>query len=257
MDHRARPLTAVSTAGNQACGAQSRLPENDALVLGRLGVCDRLDEAGAVRTRRTPRSSLSGGRRGHRGASRSTRSTRRVTEPVEYLDVDDILGLAQRLLGTPIPIRDVGLLGSAVARPQTSVDGSDAYPDMWTKAVALLQSIVNNHALIDGNKRLGWLATAVFLELNGIEITAAADNGVYDLVIECITPTEHRRHRRPPYPTHPRAARVTRGAHGRTGPPNHWGVTVRALAIGCRTRRIQPVQAGLAGASRALVSRWP
>jgi len=107
-----------------------------------------------------------------------------VTAPVEYLDLDDVLGLAERLLGTPVPIRDVGLLGSAVARPQTTVGGRDAYPDVWTKAAALLQSIVNNHALIDGNKRLGWLATAVFLELNGIDITAAANSDVYDLVID-------------------------------------------------------------------------
>ena len=107
-----------------------------------------------------------------------------MTAPVEYLDLDDVLELAERVLGTPIPIRDVGLLGSAVARPQTTVAGRDAYADVWTKAAALLQSIVNNHALIDGNKRLGWLATAVFLELNGIDITAAGNDDVYDLVID-------------------------------------------------------------------------
>jgi death-on-curing protein len=107
-----------------------------------------------------------------------------VTASVEYLDLDDILRLAERLLGTPVPIRDVGLLGSAVARPRTTVGGGDAYPDVWTKAAALLQSIVSNHALIDGNKRLGWLATAVFLELNGIDITTAANDAVYDLVID-------------------------------------------------------------------------
>jgi death-on-curing protein len=106
-----------------------------------------------------------------------------VIEPVEYLDLDDVVGLAERLLGTPIPFRDVGLLGSAVARPQASVGGVDAYPDVWTKAAALLQSIVDNHALIDGNTRLGWLASAVFLELNGIDITTAVNNDVYDLVI--------------------------------------------------------------------------
>jgi death on curing protein len=112
-----------------------------------------------------------------------------VTEPVEYLDLDDVLGLAALLLGAPVPIRDVGLLGSAVARPQTTVGGSDAYPDVWTKAAALLQSIVSNHALVDGNKRLGWLATAVFLELNGIVITTAANDDVYDLVIDVASHT--------------------------------------------------------------------
>ena len=107
-----------------------------------------------------------------------------MTVAIEYLDIDDVLHLAQRLLGAPVPIRDLGLLGSAVARPQTTVGGRDAYPDLWTKAAAMLQSIVNNHALVDGNKRLGWLSTAVFLELNGIDITAAANDEVYDLVID-------------------------------------------------------------------------
>lgn len=104
-----------------------------------------------------------------------------MTAAVEYLDLDDVLGLAERLLGAPIQIRDVGLIGSAVARPQTTVGGSDAYPDVGTKAGALLQSIVNSHALIDWNKRLGWLATAVFLELNGVGIAAADNEDVYDV----------------------------------------------------------------------------
>jgi death-on-curing protein len=112
-----------------------------------------------------------------------------VTEPIEYLDLDDVLGLAALLLGTPVPIRDVGLLGSAVARPQTTVGGRDAYPDVWKKAAALLQSVVSNHALLDGNKRLGWLATAVFLELNGIDITTASNDDVYDLVMDVASST--------------------------------------------------------------------
>ena len=78
---------------------------------------------------------------------------------VEYLDVEDLVELARLLLGNPPPIRDMGLLGSAAARPQTTVFGEDAYPDIWTKAAALLQSVVKNHPLIDGNKRLGWLST--------------------------------------------------------------------------------------------------
>jgi death-on-curing protein len=103
---------------------------------------------------------------------------------VEYLDVDDLIDLARLLLGDPPPIRDVGLLGSAAARPQTTVFGQDAYPDIWLKAAALLHSIVKNHALIDGNKRLGWLATGVFLELNGVPVTSATNDDVYDLVLD-------------------------------------------------------------------------
>ena len=105
-----------------------------------------------------------------------------MTRPIEYLDLEDLLNLARRLLGDPPPIRDVGLLDSAAARPQATAFGQDAYSDMWTKAAALLHSIVKNHALIDGNKRLGWLSTAVFLEINGVEITSAANDDVYDLV---------------------------------------------------------------------------
>jgi len=106
-----------------------------------------------------------------------------VSNPVEFLDLDDLIGLALRLLGDPPPIRDAGLLGSAVACPQTTIGAEDAYPTVWLKAAALLQSIVANHALIDGNKRLGWLATAVFLEINGAGVAAAADEDVYDLVM--------------------------------------------------------------------------
>jgi death on curing protein len=107
-----------------------------------------------------------------------------VSDPVEFLDLDDVVELAIALLGDPAPIRDIGLLGSAVARPQTTAFGEDAYPDIWTKAAALLHSIVKNHALVDGNKRLGWLATAVFLEINGIEVSRASNDDVYDLVID-------------------------------------------------------------------------
>lgn len=104
--------------------------------------------------------------------------------PVEYLDVQDLIDLARLLLGDPPPIRDVGLLGSAAARPQTIVFGDDAYPDVWTKAAALLQSILKNHALVDGNKRLGWLATAVFLEINGVDVIQVSNDDVYDIVLD-------------------------------------------------------------------------
>jgi death-on-curing protein len=106
-----------------------------------------------------------------------------MCEPIVFLDLDDLVDLARALLGDPPPIRDVGLLGSAAARPQTIAFGEDAYPDLVTKAAALLQSIVNNHALVDGNKRLGWLATAVFLELNGIKASRASNDDVYEFVV--------------------------------------------------------------------------
>lgn len=106
-----------------------------------------------------------------------------MNDPIEYLELDDLVDLARTLLGDPPPIRDIGLLGSAAARPQTTAFGQDAYPDVVTKAAALLQSIVNNHALVDGNKRLGWLATAVFLELNDVQASRVSNDEVYELVI--------------------------------------------------------------------------
>ena len=107
-----------------------------------------------------------------------------MSEEFEYLDIEDLLGLAVALLGDPPPLRDLGLLESAAARPRASAFGEDAYPDTWSKAAALLQSIVKNHPLVDGNKRLGWLATAVFLELNGVQATTAANDAVYDTVMK-------------------------------------------------------------------------
>lgn len=95
-----------------------------------------------------------------------------------------MMRLAVELLGDPPPVRDAGLLGSAVARPRTTVSGDDAYPDILDKAAALLHSVVNNHALVDGNKRLGWLATSVFLDINGVDVTDISNDDVYELVIE-------------------------------------------------------------------------
>lgn len=110
-----------------------------------------------------------------------------MSDDIEYLDTDDLLELACRLLGEPLPLRDAGLLGAAAARPRASAFGEDAYPDVWTKAAALLHSVVSSHPLIDGNERLGWLAAAVFLELNGASVSTAPDDAVYDLVMAVAT----------------------------------------------------------------------
>ncbi len=101
----------------------------------------------------------------------------------EYLDIDDLLMLAAGLFGDPVAIRDIGLLEAAVARPCASAFGEDAYVDLWSKAAAFLASIVNNHALVDGNKRLGWLSCATFLDLNGVDPTMSSNDAVYDLVV--------------------------------------------------------------------------
>ena len=98
-----------------------------------------------------------------------------------YLDLDDLLHVAGAVLPS-VDMRDIGLLESAVARPQASAFGSDAYPDLHTKAAALLHSVASNHGLVDGNKRLALAATIAFLGINGWRLTLTNDEA-YDLVV--------------------------------------------------------------------------
>ena len=100
--------------------------------------------------------------------------------PVAYLTLEDLLHLV-RALGAG-PVRDVGLLDSAVHRPQSSIFGADAYPTLELKAAALLHSIVRGHALVDGNKRLAWLAATVFLRINGRLVDVTPD-AAFDAVM--------------------------------------------------------------------------
>lgn len=88
----------------------------------------------------------------------------------EYLDRDDVLTAGSIAFGGELKVRDYGLLDAAVARPQATVFGVDAYPQVWDKAAALLQSLARNHALVDGNKRTAWAAAWTFLHLNGSEL---------------------------------------------------------------------------------------
>lgn len=100
--------------------------------------------------------------------------------PTEYLELEDLLALA-RDLGVEA-VRDAGLLASAAARPATVLYGAEAYPRLEDKAAVLLESVVRNHALVDGNKRLGWLSFVVFLGLNGAGL-AVDDDDAYQHVI--------------------------------------------------------------------------
>jgi death-on-curing protein len=99
-----------------------------------------------------------------------------------HLTAEQALRIARTAVGGPVEVRDIGLLESAVHRPRASVLGQDAYPDLLTKAAALLHSLAGNHPLVDGNKRLAWLATYVFLAKNGAELDPD-DDAAYDFVI--------------------------------------------------------------------------
>ena len=100
---------------------------------------------------------------------------------VEYLDLEDLLAMVRTLEAGPV--RDVGLLDSAAARPRSSAFGQEAYPTLALKAAALLHSLARNQALVDGNKRLAWLATVVFLDLNA-QATGVSYDEAFDLVMD-------------------------------------------------------------------------
>ena len=99
-----------------------------------------------------------------------------------YLTVEQALRIARAAVGGPVEVRDVGLLEAAVHRPRASVLGQDAYPDLFTKAAALMHSLSGNHPLVDGNKRLAWLATYVFLAKNGV-VLEPSDDAAYELAV--------------------------------------------------------------------------
>lgn len=98
----------------------------------------------------------------------------------EHLDLDDLLLMVER--GGLGPVRDLGLQVAAVARTRASAFGEDAYPTVWLKAAALLDSVTNHHALVDGNNRLGLLAVTVFLHLNGYGLGGEQEEAA-DLVL--------------------------------------------------------------------------
>jgi len=106
------------------------------------------------------------------------------SEEIDFLSVEDLLEIASGVIGE-VKVRDVGLLASAAARPLVTVFGEDAYPTFEDKAAALLHSLVRNHALVDGNKRLAWSATRIFCLLNGRDLTYSVDDAE-ELVLSAV-----------------------------------------------------------------------
>jgi death on curing protein len=89
--------------------------------------------------------------------------------PVQFLSVDEVVAIHERLIarfGGSVGIRDQGLLESALFRPQTGY-----YEDLPSMAAALFESLLLNHAFVDGNKRVAFFASDVFLRLNGWKIS--------------------------------------------------------------------------------------
>ncbi len=103
---------------------------------------------------------------------------------MRYLALDESLRIIERRGWGPV--RDVGLLDSALARPRSSAFGEDAYPTLELKAAALLHSLAGNHALVDGNKRTALHLTRLFLVLNGWDMDLTQDEKV-ELILDVAT----------------------------------------------------------------------
>lgn len=89
---------------------------------------------------------------------------------IHYLTAQQLLFIHARLIATTggeHGVRDLGLLQSAVARPQATFDRKDLYPDLFHKTAALMESLAQNHPFVDGNKRTAITAAALFLKGNG------------------------------------------------------------------------------------------
>ena len=108
-----------------------------------------------------------------------------MKRPVLYLTLQETLELHEQLIlrfGGAAGVRDMGLLESALIRPQTGY-----YESLSMQAAALLQSLCQNHCFADGNKRVAFAATAIFLRMNGYRLQVDAAEGeslIVDRVIQ-------------------------------------------------------------------------
>ena len=107
-----------------------------------------------------------------------------MEQPVLYLSLQETLDLHEQLIlrfGGSAGVRDMGLLESALIRPQTGY-----YESLSMQAAAMLQSLCQNHCFVDGNKRVAFAATAIFLRMNGYRLSVKADDGETFLVDQVI-----------------------------------------------------------------------
>ena len=100
-----------------------------------------------------------------------------------YLTLEDLFAMVEEIFGTTRMVRDPGLLDASAYRPRATMFGDDLYPTIHLKAGALVESLVCNHALIDGNKRLAFAAAVVFYGLNGWRLPFPHQDAAVDLVL--------------------------------------------------------------------------
>lgn len=106
---------------------------------------------------------------------------------MKYLTSEQVLFIHARLIaetGGEHGVLDLGLLQSAVARPQATFDGQDLYTELFSKAAALVESLIGNHAFVDGNKRTAITAVGLFLRLNGYRLTAG-NQELEEFTLQC------------------------------------------------------------------------
>jgi death-on-curing protein len=97
------------------------------------------------------------------------------SEAVKFLSLNEVIAIQERLIerfGGSGGLRDKGLLESAIYRPQTGY-----YDDLPQMAGALFESLINNHAFVDGNKRVAFFACDVFLRMNGWKLAVDPKDG--------------------------------------------------------------------------------
>ncbi len=93
-----------------------------------------------------------------------------------YLSLDDVVAIHDDMIeryGGSFGIQDIGLIQSAISRPQASFGGEDLYPTIFDKAAAFFHSLMFNHAFLDGNKRTTMTSTARFLYINGYDLNVS------------------------------------------------------------------------------------
>lgn len=98
-----------------------------------------------------------------------------LTPNVLYLTAEDILVIHDETIETEggiLGIRDLGLVYSIAERPKMTMMGQEFYPDLFTKAAAILEGLATYHVFADGNKRTAFISCATFLLMNGHELIA-------------------------------------------------------------------------------------
>lgn len=95
---------------------------------------------------------------------------------MKYISANDIVTIHDAIvkdIGGSLGVREPGLLLSIAEKPKASLGNQDLYPDIFTKAATLYESLSNYHVFIDGNKRTAAIVMYRFLSVNGYELTAS------------------------------------------------------------------------------------